>query len=276
MNKAPISVKSENWARRPLQYQIVWHNIVLTAKGLPMTKEEFRKWREGFGLTQGEIAKRFGVTRNTVQNWEGGTTQMPSTIESACAVWGDRLKKEIAELGPVTLCYADGPMWIDPYGPRCKLASLQLEPYPTNSAALARVRKIWHDPNVHGPFITEKAGTFVWNRVELERVVDGSDKGAPTVRNTIRRLADYILENSSAYVRGDPTQEKVHNIEAAIRGVGEELLQLAAESEKRFVPYVEFEVLLKRLHGLGSFPTNRHVGDVAHAIHGEELVGLWR
>jgi resolvase-like protein len=40
--------------------------------------------------------------------------------------------------------------------------------------------------------------------------------------------------------------------------------------------YVEFEVLLKRLHELNTYPTNRHVGDVAHAIHGEEIVGRWR
>jgi hypothetical protein len=241
-----------------------------------MTKEEFRGWREGFGLTQSDIAKRFGVTRNTIQNWESGATALPSTVESACSVWGDRLKKEIAELGPVTLCYADGPMWIDPYGPRRDVASLQMEPYPTNSAALARIRMIWNDPKVHGPFIMMKSADLLWNQVELARVVDGTDKGAPTVRNTITRLANYILENSAAYVRGDPTLEKVENVEASIRAVGQELLQLAAESEKRCVSYVEFEVMLKRLHGLGSFPTNRHVGDVAHAIQGEEVAGTWR
>ena len=241
-----------------------------------MTKEEFRGWREGFGLTQSDIAKRFGVTRNTIQNWESGATALPSTVESACSVWGDRLKKEIAELGPVTLCYADGPMWIDPYGPRRDVASLQMEPYPTNSSALARIRMIWNDPKVHGPFIMMKSADLLWNQVELARVVDGTDKGAPTVRNTITRLANYILENSAAYVRGDPTLEKVENVEASIRAVGQELLQLAAESEKRCVSYVEFEVMLKRLHGLGSFPTNRHVGDVAHAIQGEEVAGTWR
>ena len=97
-------------------------------------------------------------------------------------------------------------------------------------------------------------------------MVDGSDNGAPTVRNTIRRLANYILENPTAYVRGDPSLEKVQDTEAAIRAVGEELLQLADESQECFVSYVEFEVLLKRLHGLGTYPTNRQVSDVAHAI----------
>jgi Helix-turn-helix len=239
-----------------------------------MTKEEFREWRERFGLTQSDIAKRFGVSRNTIQNWESGATAMPNMIGDACSVWGDRLKKELAELGPVTLCYADGPMWIDPYGPRTKLASIELEPYPTNSAALARVRMIWGQPNVHGPFITEKSGGPLWNQVELARVVDGSDRGAPTVRNTITRLAAYVLEDSG-FVRGvnAPTKKQIDDQTAAIRSVGKQLTELAAESEARFVSYQEFEVFLSRLHKLGFYPTERQVGDVAHAIRGEEIVG---
>jgi hypothetical protein len=240
-----------------------------------MTPVEFRQWRQQFGLTQSELAKRFRVTRNTVQNWENGSTTLPSTIEQACAVWGDRLRKETAEIGPVTLCYADGPMWIDAYRPRNRVASMQLEPYPTNSAALARAKMISGRDNVHGPFIMEKSGAPLWNSVELERVVDGSDEGAPTVRNAIRRLAEYILENSAVFVRGvrTPTVEEIEAKRQAISATAEALLQLSAQSETRFVSYVEFEALLKRLHDLGSYPTNRHVSDVAHAIHGEELVG---
>lgn len=240
-----------------------------------MTKEELRAWREQFGLTQIDIANRFGVSRNTIQNWESGATPMPNMIQDACTVWGDRLKKEIAELGPVTLCYADGPMWIDPYGPRAKLASIELEPYPTNSAALARVQMIWGQPNVHGPFITEKSGGPLWNQVDLARVVDGSDKGAPTVRNTIARLATYVLENSFVFVRGvnSPTKKQIEDQAIAIRAVGEQIMQLASESEKRFVSYPEFELLLSRLHKLGFYPTDRQVSDVAHAIQGEEIVG---
>ena len=53
---------------------------------------------------------------------------------------------------------------------------------------------IWGDTDVHGPFIMERSGNPVWNQVELARVVDGSENNAPTVRNTIKRLADYILD----------------------------------------------------------------------------------
>jgi DNA-binding XRE family transcriptional regulator len=243
-----------------------------------MTPVEFRERRERYGLTQGEIAKCFGVTRNTVQNWENSTTGLPTTIDLAFTAWEDRFKKETAERGPVTLCWADGPVWVDAYRPRNRAPSLRQEPYPTNSAALARIKMIWADADVHRPFIMEESGGLLWNNVELARVVDGSDNGAPTVRNTIRRLANYILENSSVFVRGVkmPTVEEINYITASIRAAAEDLLQLATESETRQVTYVEFEVLLKRLHDLNTYSTNRHVGDVAHAIHGEEIVGRWR
>lgn len=238
-----------------------------------MTKDEFRHWREGFGLTQGDIAKQFGVSRNTVQNWEYGPSPLPGTLADACKVWGDRLRKEIAEIGPVTLCYTDAPMFIEPYGRRGKLATLQQEAYPTNAAALARVKMLWDQPNVHGTFIMEKTGTSLWNQVELMRVVDGTDKSAPTVRNTVTKIAAYVAENSHIFARGRKALEpaEVEERTRAIRAIGDELEQLAAESEKRVVQYSEFEALLGRLHKLGFFPTNRQVGDVAHAIKGEEV-----
>jgi DNA-binding XRE family transcriptional regulator len=242
-----------------------------------MSPTEFKQWRERFGLTQSELAKRFGVTRNTIQNYESGATPLPSTIKQAVAVWEDHFKKESADLGPVTLCYADGPMWVDANRPRKRSPMLRQEAYPTNSAALARVRMIWGGEDVHGPFIMERSGSPLWNQVELARVVDGSDSNAPTVRNTVRRLANYILENSAVFVRGIkmPTAEEIEAKAAEIRATGEALLQLADESDERRVTYEEFGVLLKRLHALGSFPTSRQVSDVAHAIRGEEIVGRW-
>lgn len=238
-----------------------------------MTPADLKRWREQYGLTQTELARRLGVTSNTVQNYESGASALPDAIKQTCAVWEGQFKKETADLGPVTLCYADGPMWVDPYRPRNRHPMLRQEEYPTNSAALARVRIIWGDDGVHGPFITEKSGNPIWSEDELARVVDGSDKNAPTVRNTIKRLADYSRDHSAEFVREVriPTTEEVQARAGEVRAAVEALARLAEESETRPVSYGEFEVLLKRLHALGSYPTDRQVSDVAHAIHGEKI-----
>ncbi len=239
-----------------------------------MTKEEFRVWRERFGLTQGSIAQKFGVSRNTIQNWESGLTPLPNMIEGACQVWEDRLKKEMAEIGPVTLFYADGPMFIDPYGPRRRVASLKQEPFPTNAAALARVQRLWGHPDFHGPFIIEKSGAPLWNQIELLRVVDGNDKGAPTLFNTIMKLAAYVKENSHLHVRSGPRTATIAEQQEAkvlTEEIAAELEELAAEVPAGSVQYQDVEALLSKLHALGFYPPNRMVGDIAHAAHGNEL-----
>jgi hypothetical protein len=221
----------------------------------------------------------FSVSRNTVQNWESGASALPSTLSMGCEVWNDRLKKQTAELGPVTLFYADGPMFIDPYGPRRgRPAALHQEPYPTNAAALARVRILWNDPDFHGPFIIEKSGEPLWNQVELKNVVTGKDQGAPTTRNTLAKIAKYIEANAEAYAkdaRSRPTPQQIEERNNKVRAIAAALMSLSAASETRTVQYEEFEVLLAQLHELGFFPTNRHVGDVAHAIEGERVAGSY-
>lgn len=239
-----------------------------------MTRVELREWRQSFGLTQDEVAQMFNVSRNTVQNWESGGTSVPSTLNLACEVWNDRLKKQMAHIGPVTLCYADGPMFVDPYGPRSRPAMLQQEPYPTNAAALARVKILWDRPDFYNPFVIEKSGAPLWNRVELMRVVDGSDKGAPTQRNTIAKLAAYLEANVAHVVRHGAKTASTREIDEdarKVQGIAGELRQLSAAAETRVVDYGEFEALLKRLHALGAYPTNRLVSDVAHAIEGERI-----
>jgi transcriptional regulator with XRE-family HTH domain len=239
-----------------------------------MTKEEFRAWRQRFGLTQDHLAQRFGVTRNTIQNWESGASALPGTIDGACQVWEDRLRKELAEIGPVTLVYADGPMFIDPYGPRRRPAMLQQEAYPTNAAALARVQILWGTPGFQGPFIMQKTGEPLWNQVELMRVVDGSDQGAPTVRNTILKLAAYVRANAHLYVRNGPrthTTKETEKNTRQIQKIADELEKLAHAGDPRVVEHREFEELLPKLHAFSFYPPNRLVGDVAHAIEGKRL-----
>lgn len=239
-----------------------------------MTKEELRKWRERFGLTQGEFATRFNLSRNTIQNWEAGVTPLPSTIAGACAVWEDRLKKEMADIGPLTLIYADGPMFVDPYRPRNRASALHHEPFPTNAAALARVQHLWAREDFDGPFIIEKSGQPLWNQIELEHVVNGNDKGAPTLANTIRKVSEYVRANSHIHVREGARMSSDKERQDAKKGmeaIADELDVMVKRVPQGAVRYSDFEALLSRLHALGFFPPNKLVSDVAHAAHGNEL-----
>jgi hypothetical protein len=180
----------------------------------------------------------------------------------------------MADIGPVTLIYADGPMFVDPYGPRRRIASLRQEPYPTNAAALARVQRLWGREDFHGPLIIEKSGEPLWNQVELLRVVDGSDKGAPTLFNTITKLAEYVRSNSHLHARSGArlsTPKEQRESKILTEQIADQLEALAGEVPERSVRYGEVEALLSRLHALGFYPTNRLVGDIAHAAQGNEI-----
>lgn len=48
-----------------------------------MTSAQFRKIREKLQLTQGQLARKLGVTLNTVSRWELGTAPILKTTELA-------------------------------------------------------------------------------------------------------------------------------------------------------------------------------------------------
>ena len=154
-----------------------------------MTAVEFKAWRERHRLTQAETGTKFGVSRATIQNWENGVTPISPLVEQGCTIWEDRLRQISPDLGPVTLIYSDGPMFINPYGPRRPVARMHPEPYPTNAAALKRVCELWGREDFHNPFIMDETGKHLWNAVQLMRVVDGSDRDAPLWRRVTIAVA---------------------------------------------------------------------------------------
>jgi DNA-binding XRE family transcriptional regulator len=155
-----------------------------------MTASDFREWRERVGLTQAEAGAKLGVTRGTIQNWESEATPIPPVVATSCQIWEDRLHQIRPDVGPVTLIYSDGPMFINPYGPRRPLAMMKQEPHPTNAAALARVRELWDQEGFYNPFIIEESGKHLWNATELARVVKGTDSDAPLWRKITINRAD--------------------------------------------------------------------------------------
>ena len=45
-----------------------------------MTARQFKKWRELLAMTQDEIGTWLGVSRSTVNRWEGGTQAIPHMV----------------------------------------------------------------------------------------------------------------------------------------------------------------------------------------------------
>jgi Helix-turn-helix len=134
-----------------------------------MKPDQFKEWRKRLALTQADAGTRFGVTRMTIQNWESGATPIPPMVEMGCEIW-EREHRKRDDYGPVTLIYADGSMFVNPYGPR-RIAMMQRELYPNNGAALARVCELYGRADFHNPFIVNEENDFVWNGVELGRYV---------------------------------------------------------------------------------------------------------
>ena len=49
----------------------------------PLSTTEFSALRKVIGFTQAQLAKQFGVSRQTVINWERGETRIPKMAEIA-------------------------------------------------------------------------------------------------------------------------------------------------------------------------------------------------
>lgn len=234
-----------------------------------MNGAEFAAWRQRLGLTQEELAKRWAhVTRTTIQNWEG-SDEIPHAIETACVIWERRFKQENASLGPLTLVYADGPMFVDPYRPARRPAMMQQEACPTNAWAIARVMALWGKPDFCNPFILEKSGADLWNMPELARVVRGEDTGAPTIHNLLNRAVAYIGDTSSMLARSGP--KALSSSEMKLRKKGIELIvaefeQLAETKSWNEARYRQYEAALERLQDLGSRLPQTLVEAVAHAF----------
>ncbi len=235
-----------------------------------MDAKEFKVWRERAGVTQQQIADKLGVSRTTIQNWEGAATPIPQAVDMSCKIWEARLKQEDPDLGPVTLIYSDGPMFVDPYGPRRRPAMMQQEPYPTNAAALARVQQLWGREDFHNPFIIEKSRTPLWNVVELERIVSGDDKGAPTLVNLLRAIAKTVRATSSILVRSGPkmlSPSEAQKRQQAIEGQADELDRIAGSGLQAIIRDQRLiEGVFSKLLALDTKAPDSLVSNVAQAL----------
>jgi hypothetical protein len=236
---------------------------------IDMDAKEFKSWRERLGVTQQQIADKLRVTRTTIQNWESAATPIPQAVEMGCQIWEARLKQENPNLGPVTLVYSDGPMFVDPYGPRRRLAMMQQEPYPTNTAALARVQQLWGREDFHNPFIIEASGKPLWNVVELGRVINGDDTDAPTLVNLLRVIAKDVRSDSANFVRGakSPSPSEKQKRQQEIESQADELERLADSGLQAIIrDQLLIEGVFSKLIALGTKAPDSLVTNVAQAL----------
>ena len=63
-----------------------------------MNKDELKQFREGIGLTQGELSKALGVANNTVSRWELGTRSIPEFLPLALETIKRRYSKTLREI----------------------------------------------------------------------------------------------------------------------------------------------------------------------------------
>jgi DNA-binding XRE family transcriptional regulator len=143
--------------------------IPMTGKngGHAMDMWDFLKWRKTLRYTQAEAAKKLGIHRGTIQNWERGITPISKAAELACLEL-TRQWKQRPEFGPVNLIYAEAPVSQQPNDPS-RTALLQCELYSTNEAAIWRALQLMETPNFINPLIIEKDGGIVWTTTELLR-----------------------------------------------------------------------------------------------------------
>jgi hypothetical protein len=208
-----------------------------------------------------------------VRNWESGFTPIYTALELLWEVWEPRFRQEDPEFGPLTLIYTDGPMFIDPQGPR-PLVTMQREPFLTNAAALARACALWGSDRFNGPLILQPSGDILWNSVELARVVNGLDTGAPTVPNMARAIAAHGRSNSAVYRRSRarlPKAEDVSRRQQEISAKADELDALAAADTSTDTNSLPFEEACTRLQALGYWPPDHLVSGLAAAFQARRI-----
>lgn len=130
-----------------------------------MDSVDFLKWRKTLRYTQPEAGEKLGVDRSTIQNWERGFTRVPRIVELACQQI-TRKWKQCPEFGPVSLVYADEPIWAMPHDSTRGLF-VQCELYPNNEVAIRQGLRLSGRTDFVSPFIIDQEGEIIWTTPDL-------------------------------------------------------------------------------------------------------------
>jgi hypothetical protein len=180
-------------------------------------------------------------------------------LEDAAYCISRELEKKSPLYGPVTLVLHDR-------SPKSGAARQTLKGFCTANDAIEWLSAAPDAPHFVEPFImTEDQGELLWSTQELRRECERRVQ-APAA---LAALAEYVQEHSAIFVRTGPhmlspaeTAERRSRIEA----LGRQLSELAGQSAKGTVRYLDFEPVLGALHAAGFFPETELVSAVARAL----------
>jgi DNA-binding XRE family transcriptional regulator len=128
---------------------------------------DFKKWRKKLKYSQTEAAEKLGLRRAGLQHWESEKVPISKSVELACDELTERWKQR-PEFGPVTLMYADEPVWPGPDHSARRLFAL-CELYATTEAALQRACWLKASRNFINPLIIGQDGEIIWASPDLLR-----------------------------------------------------------------------------------------------------------
>jgi hypothetical protein len=153
---------------------------------------------------------------------------------------------------------------------------IRQESHATNAAALARVQKLWGRAGFCDPMIIEKSGRPLWNVIELKRVIDGSDTGAPTLSTLLRRIAEDVKSTSTSFVwtgKGPSLTERQER-QRRIEDLATELEVLAPKVLDDVDSRQKVEEVFSKLRSVGKRPRDSLVSNVAQAFVAAEQMAL--
>jgi transcriptional regulator with XRE-family HTH domain len=125
------------------------------------------KWRRKLKYSQFEAAAMLGLSRAAIQHWETERHPISNVIELACEELTRRWKQR-PEFGPVTLIYADDPVW-SCADHSTRSLFVQCELYSNNEAAHQRACWLKATRKLVNPLIVAEDGEIVWAAPELLR-----------------------------------------------------------------------------------------------------------
>jgi DNA-binding XRE family transcriptional regulator len=131
---------------------------------------DFKKWRRKLKYTQHEAGEALGLSRAAVQHWERESVSISEFVELACEELTRRWKQR-PEFGPVTLIYANEPVWPGP-DQSVRRLFVECELYADSEAALQRACWLKETRNLINPLIVGQDGEIVWAAPELLRECD--------------------------------------------------------------------------------------------------------